>query len=37
MIKDHRESLCQVLRMHDVGGKLLNENKSIYVNSCIVV
>ena len=31
--KVNREALWQVLRMYDVGGKLLNNIKSIYVNS----
>ena len=33
------KSLCQVLRMYDVDGKLLNDIKSIYVNSlaCVTV
>ena len=37
--KVNREALWQMLRMYDVGGKLLNEIKSIYVNSlaCIRV
>ena len=29
----NREALCQVLRIYDVGGKLLNGIKSMYVNS----
>ena len=29
----YREALCQVPRMYDVGGKLLNGVKSIYTNS----
>ena len=29
----NREELCQVLRMYDVGGKLLNGIKSMYDNS----
>ena len=29
----NREALWQVLRMYDVGGKLLNKIKSMYVNS----
>ena len=29
----NREALWQVLRMYDVGGKLLNGIKSMYVNS----
>ena len=35
----NREALCQVLRMYDVGGKLLNSFKSMYANSlaCIIV
>ena len=35
----NREALWQVLRMYDVGGKLLNGMKNIYVNSlaCIRV
>ena len=35
-----REELWQVLRMHDVGGKLLNGIKIMYVNSllaCVTV
>ena len=28
-----REALWQVLRMYDVGGRLFNETKSIYINS----
>ena len=34
-----REALWQVLRMYDVGGKLLNVMKSVYVNilSCVRV
>ena len=28
-----REAQCQFLRMYDVGGKLLNGIKSMYVNS----
>ena len=31
--KVSREALWQVLRMYDVGGKLLNGIKSIYVDS----
>ena len=27
----HREALWQILRMYDVGGKLLNGIKSVYV------
>ena len=35
----NREALWQVLKMYDVGGKLLNGIKSMYVNSlaCIRV
>ena len=33
----NREALCQVLRMYDVGGKLLNGIKSVYVNSLACV
>ena len=33
----NREALWQVLRMYDVGGKLLNGIKSIYVNSLICI
>ena len=33
----NREALWQVLRMYDVGGKLLNGIKSIYVNSLACV
>ena len=29
----NREALCQVLRMYDMGGKLLNGIKIMYVNS----
>ena len=29
----NREALCQVVRMYDVGGKLLYGIKSVYVNS----
>ena len=29
----NRETLWQVLRMYDVGDKLLNSIKSLYVNS----
>ena len=29
----NREALWQVLRMYDVGGKLLNPIKNMYVNS----
>ena len=32
-----REALWQVLRMYDVGGKLLNGMKSMYVNSLAFV
>ena len=31
--KVNREALCQMLRMYDVDGKLLNENKSMFSNS----
>ena len=33
----NREALWQVLRMYDVGGKLLNGTKSMYVNSLACV
>ena len=33
MIRVNREALWQVLRMYDVGSKLLNGIKSIYINS----
>ena len=33
----NREALWQVLRMYDVGSKLLNGIKSIYVNSLACV
>ena len=33
----NREALWQVLRMYDVGGKLLNGIKSMYVNSLACV
>ena len=33
----NRESLRQVLRMYDVGDKLLNGIRSIYINSLICV
>ena len=33
----NRESLWQVLRMYDVGSKLLNGIKSIYVNSLVML
>ena len=29
----NRKALCQVLKMYDVGGKLLNGTKSTYVKS----
>ena len=29
----HREALWQVMRMYNLGGKLLNAIKSIHVNS----
>ena len=29
----NKEAICQVLRMYDVGGKLLNDIRSIYVKS----
>ena len=29
----NREALCQVLRIYDVGGKLLNGIKSVYIVS----
>ena len=31
------EALCQVLRMYDLGGKLLNGNKNMYINSLACV
>ena len=31
--KVNREALWQVLRLYDVGGKLLNDIKNVYVNS----
>ena len=34
---DPTEALWQILRMYDVGGKLLNGIKSIYVNSLACV
>ena len=33
----NREVLWQVLRMHDVGGKQLNDIRSMYVNSLACV
>ena len=33
----NREALWQVLRMYDVGGKLLNDIKTTYVNSLVCV
>ena len=33
----NREALWRVLRMYDVGGKLMNGIKSIYVNSLVCV
>ena len=33
----NRETLWQVLRMYDGGGKLLNVIKSMYVNSLVRV
>ena len=33
----NREALRQVLRMYDVGGKLLNGIKNMYVNSLACV
>ena len=33
----NREALWQVLRMYDVGGKLLNGIKSMYFNSLVYV
>ena len=33
----HTETLCQVLRMYDVGGKVLNGIKSMYVDSSACV
>ena len=33
----NREALWEVLRMYDVGGKLLNGIKSMYVNSLACV
>ena len=37
--KFHREALWQVLRMYDVGSKLLSGNKNTYVDSlaCVIV
>ena len=35
--KVNREALCQVLRMYDVGGKLLSGMKSMYVDSSACV
>ena len=37
--RGHKEALSQVLRMYDVGGKLLNGIKSMYVKSltCVTV
>ena len=35
--KINRDSLWQVLRIHDVDGKLLNGIKSMYVNSTAYV
>ena len=37
--KVNREALCQVLRMCDVGDKLLNSKKSLYLKSlaCVTV
>ena len=32
-----REELCQVLRMYDVGGKLLSDIKSMYANSIVCI
>ena len=37
MIRANRESLWQVLRMYDVGGKLMNGIMSIHVNSLACV
>ena len=31
----NREAICQVLRVYDGGGKLLNAIKSIYANSLV--
>ena len=33
----NREALLQVLRMYDVGGKLLNGIRSMYINSVAVL
>ena len=33
----NRKILCQVLRMYNVGGKLLNGIKSVYVNTLACV
>ena len=33
----NREALCQVLRMYDVGGKLLSGIKSMHVDSSACV
>ena len=33
----NREALCQVFKMYDVGGKLLNGIKSLYVDSSVCV
>ena len=35
----NREVLWQVLKMYNLGGKLLNDNKSMYVNclACLIV
>ena len=33
----NREALWQVLRMYDAGGKLLNDIKSMYINSLACV
>ena len=33
----NREAVWEVLRMYDVGGKLLNGTKSMYVNSLAFV
>ena len=35
--REDREALWQVLRMYDVGSKLLNGIKSMYVNSLACV
>ena len=37
MIRVNKEAIWQVLRMYDVGGALLNEIMSMYVNSLVCV